>query len=95
MIILFFIIETKDPNQGIGKKLSSAEAKENITSVLKREYMSSKDEEENENGDMIFLVRPLAWQSPEFAGVKRILDEKWLSIQTSRSRWVTMKRVAG
>ena len=62
-------------------KSSSAEAKENIRRVLKLEYMSSKDEGENENGDPIFLVRPLAWQSPEFARVKRILYEPWLSIQ--------------
>ena len=93
MIILLFIVEMKDPYEGIGKKSSSAEAKENIRRVLKLEYMSSKDEGEDENGDPIFLVPCLAWQRPEFARVKRILDEEWLSIQTSRNHWVTIKGV--
>ena len=90
MIILFSIIETKDPNEDIGKTSSSVEAKENIRRVLKLEYMSSEDEWEDENGDPIFgLAKPrICWS-------EIIFDKKSLSIQTSRSRRVTMKRVVG
>ena len=55
--------------------------------------MSSEEEMDDENGEVVFVVRPLKWQSDELKFAKKILDDKWLSIQTERSKRTTIKRV--
>ena len=58
------------------------------------EYTSS-DEDREDNGEEVFVRRPLTWESDEFRRVKRVLDEKWKSIQSKHSRRLTVKRVNG
>ena len=58
------------------------------------EHISSEEDFED-NGEEIFLKRPLTWESDEFRRVKRVLDEKWRSIQIRHSRRLTVKSVNG
>ena len=61
---------------------------------MKVEHISSEEDCED-NGEEIFPKRPLTWESDEFRRVKRVLDEKWRSIQTRHSRRLTVKSVNG
>ena len=61
---------------------------------MKVEYISS-DKDCEDNGEEIFARRPLTWESDEFRRVKRVIDEKWRSIQTRHSRRLTVKSVNG
>ena len=55
----------------------------------------SSEEDRKDNGGDVFVRRPLTWESNEFRRVKRVLEEKWRSIQTNHSRRLTVKRVNG
>ena len=52
----------------------------------------SSEEEDNAGG---FIVRPLSWQSDEFRKVKRQLDEKYLSMNSSVSKRILANRRKG
>ena len=61
---------------------------------MKVEHISSEEDCED-NGEEIVPRRPLTWESDEFRRVKRVLDEKWRSLQTKHSRRLTVKSVNG
>lgn len=55
----------------------------------------SSEEEAEIDGEEVFVVRPLPWESSEVGQMKEALDKKWESMRSSRSRRLTLPRVEG
>ena len=53
----------------------------------------SSEEEAEVDGEEVFVIRTLPWQSEEVGKIKEALDQKWESMQSSRSRRLTLPRV--
>ena len=57
--------------------------------------LMSSEEEAEVDGEEVFVIRPLPWQSEEVGKIKEALDQKWESMRSSRSRRLTLPRVEG
>ena len=73
------------------KSSYSSKQKKKYQAVLTAQFMSS-EEEDNAGG---FIVRPPSWESDEFRKVKRQLDEKYSSMNSSVSKRMLANRRTG
>ena len=62
--------------------------------VLINDYMSS-DYECEDNGQRVFLTRPIKWESSKFRGYKKLLDEITKKNQSNKVSNQTIKRIVG
>ena len=72
----------------------SVEKKKKVQAALTMDLMSSEEDGE-EDGNSVFIVRPLPWVSPEMQRIKEQLDKKCLKKMTARSRRQYLQRVEG
>ena len=63
--------------------------------VLGKDYMSSEDEIDDDDGGRLIVVRPLTWMSPKLRTTIRMIDNKYAESQNKRSRNQTARRREG
>ena len=79
----------------VQKKTSwSSEKKKKVQAALTMDLMSSEEDGE-EDGNSVFIVRPLPWVTPEMQRIKSQLDQKYAKKMTARSRRQYLQRVEG
>lgn len=73
----------------------SDKCRKKLNSVLTKEYMSSEDESEDDEGRKVFTIRQLPWRSDKISRVFNCLDADYMDSCTKRSRDFMIKRVMG
>lgn len=68
--------------------------KDKVHRILTHEYMSSEEEEENEEG-RVFVVHPLAFRSQKLVDTFKRLDNVYKETLNKRSKNQTVKRIQG
>ena len=69
--------------------------KEKWESIMKMEYIMSREESGMEDGDHVNVVRPLPWLSAFVAQFKSMLDNQVMKKKSHQARWQTKKRKQG